>query len=152
MRLMVGDWAGVASPAVSYSPLVGAEIELPAGAAGRLPLRHEFEYAALTLAGAARVDGVELAPGALLYLGCGRTDLPVGADRPARVLLLGGEPFAEEIVMWWNFVARSHDEIVAARNDWEAGRRFGTVPEYEGRALPAPPLPATRLMPRGRVR
>ena len=56
------------------------------------------------------------------------------------VLLLGGVPFGEAIVMWWNFIGRSHDEIVEFRRQWQAdviGRdnpdgRFGTVDGYDG--------------------
>jgi hypothetical protein len=36
------------------------------------------------------------------------------------VLLIGGEPLGEKIVMWWNFVGRSHEEIVAYRAQWQA--------------------------------
>ena len=68
----------------------------------------------------------------------------------ARLFLIGGEPFEEELVMWWNFVARSHEEIVEARADWAAGRRFGEVHGYAGERLPAPEMPIVRLKPRGR--
>ena len=64
--------------------------------------------------------------------------------------MLGGEPFAEEIVMWWNFVARSGDEVLAARERWQRGG-FAEVPD-SGRALDAPELPPAKLVPRGRVR
>jgi hypothetical protein len=68
------------------------------------------------------------------------------------VLLLGGTPFEEQIVMWWNFVARSNDEIVDARTRWTAGDRFGDVSGYDGYRLPAPDLPQGRLKPGGAVR
>ncbi len=68
------------------------------------------------------------------------------------MLLLGGEPFTEQLVMWWNFVARSHEEIEAARAEWASGSAFGQVHGYDGPPLPAPPMPITRLVPRGRVR
>jgi hypothetical protein len=61
-----------------------------------------------------------------------------------RALLIGGAPFGESVLMWWNFVVRDRDEIVAAREDWEAGRRFGPVPAYRGERTPAPPF-STRL-------
>jgi hypothetical protein len=59
-------------------------------------------------------------------------------------------------VMWWNFVGRSHDEVVAFRQQWQAeviagadpAGRFGTVDGYPGPALPAPELPNVRLRPR----
>ncbi|HSK58585.1 MAG TPA: pirin-like C-terminal cupin domain-containing protein, partial [Actinomycetospora sp.] len=82
-------------------------------------------------------------------------------DEPARLVLLGGPPFGEQIVMWWNFVVRSHDEIVAFRDAWEAGsERFGTVEGYVGRdglrgaaaRLPAPALPHATIRPRGNPR
>ena len=150
VTVLMGEIDGAGSPARIYSPLVAAEIELGANATGRLPLRADFEYAALGLTGSGEVDGVRLAPGPMLYLGTGRSELAVGADRPSRVLLLGGEPFEERIVMWWNLIGRDHDEIVTARADWMAGRRFGTVHGYDGDPLPAPEMPTTRLKPRGR--
>jgi redox-sensitive bicupin YhaK (pirin superfamily) len=153
VAVLVGELAGATSAATAYTPLLGAEVWLDAGADVRLPLRPEFEHAVLGLSGSVRVDGVPLTPGPLLYLGCGRSDLAVqGDDQPSRVLLLGGEPFDEQIVMWWNFVGRSHDEIVQARADWMAGRRFGPVLGYRGDPLPAPAMPTTQLKPRGRLR
>ena len=62
------------------------------------------------------------------------------ASGPVRVLLLGGAPFGESILMWWNFVARTTDEITAARDDWQAHRRFGEVERYAGARLEAPPF------------
>ncbi|MGX6606987.1 pirin family protein [Micromonosporaceae bacterium Da 78-11] len=153
VTVLIGELAGAASPAEAHTPLLGAEITLAAGTTSSLPLRPDFEYAVLTLDGAATVDDATLKPGPLLYLGAGRTSVRLGAGSAARVLLLGGEPFDERLVMWWNFVARDHDEIVQMRADWaDATPRFGTVRGYDGPPLPAPPMPITRLVPRGRVR
>jgi len=153
VKVIMGELSGAASPAAVYSPLVGAEATLEPGADTRLPLQPSWEYAALTLAGSADVDGVPLAPGPLLYLGSGRSDLLLRTDTTARLLLIGGEPFEEHIVMWWNFVGRDHDDIAAAREQWmRADPRFGTVHRYPGDRLPAPTLPTVRLKPRGRHR
>ena len=153
--VLMGEIGGVTSPATAYTPLVGADVEVGSGTGAVLPLRPDFEYAVLVVDGDvvlgeehARVDGREL-----VYLGTGRDSLPLWADGGCRLLLLGGLPFDEQLVMWWNFVGRSHDDIVADREDWEAGAsRFGTVTEDPGPRLPAPPLPATPLRPRGRER
>jgi redox-sensitive bicupin YhaK (pirin superfamily) len=150
VTVVVGDIGGVRSPAHVHTPLVGAEVELVPGVTPRLPLEPTFEYAALALTGAAEVDGVPLTPGSLLYLGSGRSDLALGSAGGARLFLLGGEPFEDSLVMWWNFVARSHEEIVEAREDWMAARRFGTVSGYPGDRLPAPAMPTTRLKSRDR--
>ncbi len=156
-RLLMGNLDGVMSPAQTYSPLFGAEVSFAGDPEGttELPLEPDFEYAALTLnrddAGSVRVDGETLPYGPLLYLGTGRRSLRLSGTTGSRLLLIGGEPFAEEIIMWWNFIGRSHDEIVAARTAWMAGERFGPVP-YEGPPLPAPDLPITQMVPKGRVR
>ena len=72
---------------------------------------------------------------------------------PARVLLLGGEPFEERLVMWWNFVGRSGEEIERYTEQWaEQDSRFGAVVGYDGPRLEAPPLPPLPLKPRGRTR
>ena len=42
--------------------------------------------------------------------------------------------------MWWNFVARTSEEIALARSDWEGRKRFGEVSAYEGQRLSAPSL------------
>ena len=151
--VLMGTFAGATSPARCYTPLVGAELALAPSARVELPLRPDFEYALLALDGAPSVDDATLKPGPLLYLGAGRTSVTVATGSSSRLLLLGGEPFEERLVMWWNFVARDHDEIVQMRADWaDHTPRFGEVRGYDGPPLPAPPMPISRLVPRGRVR
>ncbi|MFB8103694.1 pirin family protein [Streptomyces sp. NPDC056007] len=150
--VILGELDGAASPGTAYTPIVGADLTLTSGAEARLPLDPDFEYAVLSMSGEAEVDGVPVLPGSMLYLGCGRTELPLRALSDAGLMLLGGEPFEEEIVMFWNFIARSGEEIAQARKDWEEGFRFGEVQGYAGARLSAPELPTTPLKPRGRVR
>ncbi|MEV1242993.1 pirin family protein [Nonomuraea sp. NPDC049750] len=142
--VIMGSLDGVTSPATTYSPLVGAEVAVEGNA--EVPLDPGFEHGVLLLDG--EVEPLEAGP--LLYLPPGRSLLRLSGR--GRVLLIGGEPFAEEIVMWWNFVGRDHDEIVAFRKEWMEGEGFGAVEGFDGGPLPAPVLPGTRLRPRGRVR
>ena len=139
VRVLAGSAFGQTSPAEVYSPLVG--LDLTAEGASRLsvPLSASFEHAALVLHGAARVAGEALSPGTLLYFGPGRRELVLDTESAARILLIGGTPFGEEILVWWNFVARSREEIAAATRDWNAGR-FGAV-----HGSPAPPLIAPEV-------
>ncbi len=99
------------------------------------------EHALVVLEGAITVDGQELGPGRLGYLGPERDEVSIDAVEPARVLLLGGTPFPEEVLMWWNYVARSRDEVTAAHRDWSTGAaRFGTVASPLPRIdVPGPP-------------
>lgn len=150
--VLVGELGGGVSPAVVHTPLLGADVEVAAGASTQVGLRPGFEHAVLVLAGDVTVDGAPLAAGPLLYLGAGRDRLEVASGSGGRFLLLGGEPFADEIVMWWNFVGRSHEEVARARDDWEHAReeRFGVVDGHGGARIPAPELPNVHLTPRRR--
>ncbi|MBM9623415.1 pirin family protein [Streptomyces zhihengii] len=150
--VILGSLDGAESPGTAYTPIVGADLALAAGTDTRLPLDPDFEYAVLAMSGEAHVDGVPVLPGSMLYLGCGRTDLPLRAASDAGLMLLGGEPFDEEIVMWWNFIGRSHEEVAQAREEWMNSTRFGEVTGYDGDRLSAPELPPVALKPRGRVR
>ncbi|MGW7520485.1 pirin family protein [Streptomyces sp. NPDC054796] len=150
--VILGDLDGATSPGTVHTPLVGADLTLTEGTHARLPLEPDFEYAVLTMSGTTEVDGVRLAPGSMLYLGCGRDSLPLRADTDSGLLLLGGEPFEEKLVMFWNFIGRTGEEIAQAREDWTSGTRFGEVKGYDGARLPAPELPSVPLKPRGRVR
>lgn len=154
-RVFLGSLTGVGtSPVHTFTPLLGAQLDLLAGAELEVAVDPAYEHAVLVDRGEVTYDGASLRLG---DLGC----RDAGADRMvlragpagARLILLGGEPFEEEIVMWWNFVGRSHEEIAAFREQYEAGsERFGAVPGYVGAVerIPAPPLPNVRLQPRSR--
>lgn len=152
--VVLGELAVTRSPATTYSPLVGAQLDIDAVAMTTIPLRRDFEHAVLVLGGTLTVAGTPLEPGPLLYLGTGRDELPVASTTGATIFLLGGEPFPDDLVMWWNFVGRSHDDIVTAREEWERDgqHRFGVVAGHAGERIPAPPMPPLRLTPRRRRR
>jgi hypothetical protein len=128
------------------------------------------EHGILVDAGELRVDDEPVPVDHLAYLPTGNDGIVLQAmDQPVRALLIGGEPLGEQIVMWWNFVGRSHEEIVEYRAAWqqeidaEPGSapggdayadgtpypRFGTFPPDTPDPLPAPPLPHIRMRPRG---
>jgi redox-sensitive bicupin YhaK (pirin superfamily) len=124
--LFMGHLAGQRSPTRAFSPIVGAELSGEPGRLLAVPLDSAHEHALVLLQRGCRLDGQPLAIDTLYYLGCGRRELELACEpAPLRALLLGGEPLGETILMWWNFVARTAEETVAARDDWEAGRRFG---------------------------
>jgi quercetin 2,3-dioxygenase len=146
--VVTGALGEVTSPATAHTPIVGADLALTGTAV--LPLRPDHEHAVLAM-DPVTVAGVEVPRGHLLYLGTGRTELRLAGE--GRAFLLGGEPFPDELVMWWNFVGRSHEEIVAAREEWQARDvRFGEVDGHDGARIPAPDLPGVRLAPRKRRR
>ena len=170
-RVFLGSLLGETSPVPTYTSLLGAEIVLAPGGSVDLDVDEEFEHGVLVDSGVVEVAGVEVKQHALAYVPPGRTRLTIGsATQPARVLLLGGPPFEESIVMWWNFVGRSHEEIVAFRAEWQdqltrdgsvagvvgvvgdaqemADGRFGIVVGDHLPPIPAPELPNARLKQR----
>lgn len=148
--VVLGEFAGITSPATVHTPIVGAEIVVAAGSTVRLPLHTGWEHGVMLVEGDAVVAQHPMELNDMLYLGDERDAVEVSSANGALLFLLGGEPFESEIVMWWNFAGRTHEEIVEARDDWEAASdRFGTVEGHDVR-IPAPPLPDVRLMPRGR--
>jgi quercetin 2,3-dioxygenase len=148
-RVFLGTLGATTSPVRTFTPLLGAELVIAPGTRLTLDLDDTFEHGVLVDTGTVDVAGTTLTPGKLGYLGVGARSLTITSDAPSRVILLGGEPFGDKIVMWWNFVGRSHEEIVRFRDDWQAETgRFGRVEGYHGERLPAPPLPIGRLRPR----
>ncbi len=157
VRVFVGELAGSSSPVTAFSALVGAQVNLPAGKSARLVVDATFEHGILNDSGSLLVEGEAVAPSHLAYLAPGRATITLTAgESEVRALIIGGVPLGERIVMWWNFIGRSHDEIVAFRERWQldvidegdpAGM-FGMVDGYDGPPLRAPELPTVRLKPR----
>ncbi|GAB2659549.1 hypothetical protein GCM10027169_23240 [Gordonia jinhuaensis] len=152
-RVFLGTLLGSTSPVTTFTPLVGAEITLAPGSRIDLDVDPAYEHGILVDLGEVVVDTTPVPRRELAYVGIGTDVIPLSnpGDEPARIMLLGGQPFGEEILMWWNFVGRTHEEIVGYRTEWENhSERFGQVQGYEGpvQHLPAPPLPHTRLRTR----
>lgn len=153
IRVLAGTLANVTAPTTVYSPIVGAEICKDEAGTVELPINPNFEHGVLIVDGEAVIDGQSVGFGSLMYLAPGRNIINISSERPIRALLIGGEPFTEEIVMWWNFIGRSHDEVEKMREEWEEkSGRFGSFTGYPGERIPAPPMPRVRLTPRGRMR
>ncbi|MET7648175.1 pirin family protein [Streptomyces sp. NPDC005426] len=151
IRVFLGSLAGHTSPVRTFTPLTGAELLLEPHSTTTLPADSAFEYGLLVDRGDVRLCGTPLRAAELGYLPTGNDTLTLTneTDAPARAVLLGGTPFEEQIVMWWNFIGRSHEDIVEARTAWQnASDRFGHVGSYDGERLPAPALPNATLTPR----
>lgn len=153
LRVFVGALAGQASPVRTRTPLLGAQLLLAAGTTWRVDVPAGHEHAVLVDEGVVRMDGTTLRAGELGVRDAGPGTLELSAETDVRLVVLGGEPYDEQIVMWWNFIGRDHDDVVAQREAWQAGSsRFGDVPGYPGKLtrLPAPTLPNGTLRARAR--
>ncbi len=147
VTVFIGELANMCSPAKVYSPLLGAELVGLQDDTITLAVPTQFELGLLVTAGTACVDDTELGLDTLYALGCGRSSLTLTLAAGARVMLIGGAPYGKPVLMWWNFVGHSDEEIRQGLDDWENGDRFGEVTAYsKGTRLTAPALNAgTRL-------
>ncbi len=142
VTVLLGEQQGHASPGRIFSPLVGLDLLADAAVQTRLPLRADFEYGVQVLEGTLSIGEEVLEPGTLLYLEPGSDLLALQADAGFRAILIGGEPLQEPLLMWWNFVGRTQDEVTTACRDWNAGAPyFGEVVGYDGGRLEAPMPP-----------
>ena len=134
-QTIIGDGSG----ATSFSDILGLDVQIHANETWSASLQSSREHAIFLCDGDATLEGQHLDVNTLYYLGTDRTELSIVSGAGARLLLLGGEPLNETVLMWWNFVARTREEIATARASWEAGE-FGEVTAYKGPRLHAPPL------------
>jgi quercetin 2,3-dioxygenase len=161
-RVFAGDFHGVTSPATMYWPLVGAQFGIDGIEGAVLPLRKDFEHGIIPLNGSMEVDGRHVEAGQLIFLPAGDVGVTVKAHRQhTEALIIGGLPFGEQLVMWWNFIGRTHREVTEMRQLWNARgsenpaeveashERFGAVfPDQVGGWIPAPELPNVELRSR----
>lgn len=152
VTVFMGSFGGLRSPATTFSEIVGAQLAALWSVRAPVTLEPSFEHVIFVASGSARVAArepaeVALEPGSLLYLPPGHQDVSVAAADGTTLILLGGVPLGESLLMWWNFVARTPDEIAAAAARWREGR-FGEVGGYAGEPLAAPPLDPRRLIRR----
>lgn len=140
VQVFTGSLEQTASPAERFSDLLGADLQVHPGLTLSLPLRADFEHGFFLLGGDGAFEGQDLEERTLYYLPPGRSAGEFRSREGGRVLLVGGPPFGEKILMWWNFVARTTAEIKTARADWAEHRRFGNIPGYRGERIEAPEM------------
>jgi redox-sensitive bicupin YhaK (pirin superfamily) len=138
IAVVAGTWQGARNPARFFSPLVALDIHALTPLEARLPLDPTFEHGLVAVQGRPAVDSAPLEDGELAWVGTGCDGVPLRMAAGDRLFLVGGAPLGERVLLWWNFVGRSAEELLEARTDWEAGRRFGHVTGWDGPPLAAP--------------
>ena len=140
--VLVGELDGSRSPARRDTGHLGVDLEVHGPS--ELPMQPAHEHAVVVVDGSVEIEGKAVEPGFLAYLGTGRDQLSITGGT-GRALLLGGPPFGEEVVMWWNFVGRSREELGDAYVAWQDAdeTRFGATGSRLER-LPAPVPPWLR--------
>jgi quercetin 2,3-dioxygenase len=139
ISVFAGTFNGLTSPASWFTPLVGLDVQIQEAGEHTLPLQPGFEHGFMVVDGEVEIAGHTMSAGRLLYIRPGRDAICLRTSGAARLIVIGGEPFESPILMWWNFVARTREEIVQAREDWQAvSDRFGRVPGWGDERIDAP--------------
>lgn len=155
--VFMGSAFSATSTLHTFTPLVGVELRINPHSTVTMDLDPTFEHGYLVDSGIIDIEGVSVAPTELAYTGINedRVRIRNSGDETAGLVIIGGTPFTEDVVMWWNFIGRDHDEIAAYRQEWEDhSERFGVTRGYIAHdpngldRLPAPALPNARIRPR----
>jgi redox-sensitive bicupin YhaK (pirin superfamily) len=151
VKVFMGEIMGVSSPAKLFSKLVAAELEFQPGKHS-IEVNPEFEYGLLMVEGEFESEGETLKEAELVYFEPGQEQLDISVKTKTKLVLIGGEPFKEQLVMWWNFIGRSHSEIEEMRAMWndpenrQSGEDdFGVFVDEVGPWIPAPDMPNVQL-------
>jgi redox-sensitive bicupin YhaK (pirin superfamily) len=148
--VLAGEFLGARAATKTFSEMMGAELRFAAGATTEIELNPEFEYGFMLAAGELTVDGQAVPTSGLYFVPAGAESVAIEAAAGSIVLMLGGKPFGEKILMWWNFIGRTQADVSKAREEWNAqtGERFGKFEDQIGGWIPAPELPNVQLSAR----
>jgi quercetin 2,3-dioxygenase len=142
VTVLVGEFLNTKSPVAVHTELLGVDLAAKESTSTVLKLNPKYEYGFMALEGTAVINGHDLTSDNMVILEPGIQEIEVHIHKDSRVLLLGGEPFESPILLWWNFVGRTQEELKIAREQWmNQDSRFGSIPEYEGPRLEAPTFP-----------
>lgn len=140
--VLAGEFLGQQSPVKVYSDMMGVDIHALQQTAIDIPLRTDYEYGILVLQGELQIGEDTIQPDTLIYFEQGQQHLHLSLNADTRLLLIGGVPFGEDIIVWWNFVARTTEEVQQAALDWtNRTERFGLISEFDDRRLQIPTMP-----------
>ncbi|WP_411691787.1 pirin family protein [Acinetobacter gandensis] len=140
--VLVGEFLATKSPVQVHTELLGVDLQANESTTTQLVLNPKYEYGFMALEGTATINGHELNDDNMVILEPGLSQVKVDIHAGSRILLLGGEPFESPILLWWNFVGRTQEELNTAREQWiNHDERFGSIPDYEGPRLEAPAFP-----------
>lgn len=140
-RLLIGEFGGERSAAVFDHPAVGLDLQVAGSAV--VATNSEFEYGIAPVDRPIKVEDAIVEPGAIAVIPSGYDQLSLETrGGEGRLMMLGGVPLGEKVKMWWNFVARTEEEITEAWHDWQSRntQRFADVPSGLARIeAPRPP-------------
>ncbi|WP_445114595.1 pirin family protein [Acinetobacter sp. WZC-1] len=140
--VLVGEYLSTRSPVEVHTELLGVDLIAKETTRSQLQLNPEFEYGFIALDGTAMVNGHALNNENMVVFEPGVTQVSIELDKGSRLLMIGGEPFETPILLWWNLIGRTQEELKIANEQWaNHDPRFGEITDYDGPRLVAPAFP-----------
>ena len=134
VTVIMGEAYGVRSPVENLSPTLYAEVLFSGPEQLALPDAYT-ERAVYVVEGEVLIGDCALTSGDMAVIETGSV-VSMKTSAPARVMIIGGEPFPEKRYIWWNFVSTSDERIQQAKQQWKDGD-FVQVPD-EAEFIPLP--------------
>ncbi|MEN6669323.1 pirin family protein [Psychrobacter sp. B38] len=133
------------APTIQYSKMIGIDVNFLADGEVTLNLEPNFEYGLLVIEGKVESEGSTCEKDQLFRFYdsdiAHSSGIKLAAKKGTRLMVIGGEPLNNKVLLWWNFVADNKQELEQSIIDWNNGhKRFGEVDSTMER-LPAPELP-----------
>lgn len=127
LRVIAGNYDGKRGPAQTFTPIEVWDVRLNRDGMASLTLPEGHTAAVVVLKGTVQVNGDAIAREAqLVLLGREGGEITLEANGDASLLVLGGEPIDEPVVMHGPFVMNTADEIRQAITDFQSGK-FGDI-------------------------
>ena len=128
VRVIAGNYGGLAGPARTFSPINVWDMKLNAGHTTTLQVEEGHTLAVVMLHGAILVNGEQIVRETQMVLLDRAGDaITIEANNDVSLLVLSGEPIDEPIVGYGPFVMNSEAEIQQAFRDFNSGQ-FGAMP------------------------
>jgi redox-sensitive bicupin YhaK (pirin superfamily) len=135
-KLIAGTIMGKKSPVPVFSPLYFLELKSKDRQTVKISNELYGESGLYILEGSIEAEGTTFGPKELL-VAKDSSLCEFILNRDTTIYFFGGEPFAEERFIYWNFVATSHERIEQAKQMWRE-QKFVAVPG-ETDFIPLPP-------------
>lgn len=128
LKVIAGDYQGLASGIPAYSAQFIYHIHLEAGKSLALSTSKDLEYAAFLPLNGARINDTDHEQGEFIGFETeeGSITIQNTSAAPTDIILFGGEHYTEPIVAQGPFVMNTEHEISQAYNDFYAGK-YGEI-------------------------
>ncbi|HEV3326421.1 MAG TPA: pirin family protein [Puia sp.] len=122
IRVIAGEYNGIAGPAQTYSPVQVADIRLKKGGSTSTSLPAGYNTAILVIDGSASINGATAAKNSFVLFSNEGDEISITAEEDAVLLLLSGEPIDEPIVSYGPFVMNTQSEIIDSIREFQSGK------------------------------